>query len=189
MAHGDGTLEGIAKRLLSVVTALAFFATNIELCYANGLTGDSYPEYGPAARADTAAMLLLRVPFGGQSQTLSQPTLNLSLGSFWREAPGSLSASSVRFVPAMELGVTLRGEPSLRLGSVDAVQELSSRISAQGDDGEGWSADTWLLILLGGVATAGIIYGLTIKGPPKSCKVPCPSYNFPYNCPIPPPGC
>ena len=115
----------IWKLFVSALTTLAVFAASTEAGHAYGIDASNELQHGTAVYGGNAAMLGLRVTFGGDSKTAPQPMVGLSFGSAWREAPNALVSGGYRFVPAAELGMTFGGEPILRVGSLDAAPTTS----------------------------------------------------------------
>ncbi len=110
------------KRVAAVVTALTLFTATTEMSHAYGIDASNGLQHSAVVSGGSAAMLSLRIPFGGTSTTASQTMLGLSFGSTWRDAPGTLNPAGYRFVPRAELGMTLNGDPIFKLGSFDIGQ-------------------------------------------------------------------
>ena len=114
----------------------------------------------PGVAGGARAMLGLRIPFGGNVPTESQSTLALRLGSSWRDAPGSFAAGGYRFVPAMEAGFTLRGEPVFKFGAFD----IAASANAEGGEPEKrfFCAENAAICLIGGaLAIGGVVWAVS----------------------------
>src|SRR5262245_47225037 len=78
-------------------------------------------EAGPMAdsrlASGGAAMLSLRVPFGGAPTPLNRPASTLAFGPV--AGSGEVGAFQNRVMPVAEAGFALNGEPLLRIGSLD----------------------------------------------------------------------
>ena len=68
---------GFIGRFARALTALVFLTANIAPVYAQGLA----ESHGATSYAGPAAVLGVRIPFGGRGTTSSQPMIGLSLGS------------------------------------------------------------------------------------------------------------
>ena len=138
------------RRFVSAATGLAVLMACSEPSYAAGLADlhrESVVYGGPAA------MLGVRVPFGGEARHSAQPIVGFGVGSSWRAAPGSFDTGGYGFIRSAELGFSLRGDPFLRLGSFDLGTE---RFRASAEEGE---ASTYCGRNLGvciGLAAAGV---------------------------------
>src|SRR5690348_1839141 len=107
--------SGFTKRLAHALIALAFLIGNIAPGYAQGVGATSY--------AGPTAMIGVRIPFGGVSKPSSQPMIGLRFGSSWQTGAGTMSLQGYRFIPAVEAGFSLRGDPILRLSSFDVLDQ------------------------------------------------------------------
>jgi len=146
------------SELVCALTALAFLTTHIEPSYANGLAdlrGEGAVFAGPTA------MFGLRIPFGGEARRSAQPTVSLGVGSSWRAAPGSLDpGGSYRFTSSAELGVSLRGDPVLRLGLLD-LRPDHLRAAAEGEGEASTFCGRNLGVCIGlAVAGAALVWGV-----------------------------
>lgn len=141
------------KRYARAVIALGFLASNIAPGYAQDLAGNAYPQ---RAFAGHTAMLGLRIPFGSEGNASSQPIVGLMVGSSWRAAPGSMTPQAHRFVPTVEAGLSLRGDPILRLRSLD-VRLDQLRASAEGGGGQTFCGRNLAVCIVGGVAIAAVV--------------------------------
>ena len=114
----------------------------------------------PGVAGGTMAMLGLRIPFGGNGPTESQATVALRFGSSFRDAPASLDVGGYRFVPAMEAGFTLRGEPVFKLGAFD----IAASANAEGGEPERryFCAENAAVCLIGGaLAIGGVVWAVS----------------------------
>lgn len=146
--------RGGARRFACVSTAAFLFVAGSELAHASGFNQQ------PGVAGGTMAMLGLRIPFGGNRPTESQSTLALRFGSSWRDAPGSFAAGGYRFVPAMEAGFTLRGEPIFKLGAFD----IAASANAEGGEPERrfFCAENAAICLIGGaLAIGGVVWAVS----------------------------
>ena len=139
------------RRFARALIALAFLAGTIAPSYAQGLEAASY--------AGPTAMMGLRIPFGGKGTPTSQPMFGLRFGSSWQARPGSISPQPYRFIPAVEAGLSLRGDPILRLSSFQ-VRLDQLRAAADGAERESFCGRNLAICILGGVALAGIIIAI-----------------------------
>ena len=143
-----------ARRFACVSTAAFLFVAGNELAHASGL------DQHPGVPSGTTATLGLRVPLGGRLPAASQSTLGLRFGSSWRDAPGSIAPGGYRFVPAMEAGFTLRGEPVLKLGAFD----IAASANAEGGQSERryfCAENPWICLIGAGVAIAGVVWAVS----------------------------
>ena len=118
------------RRFVSAATGLAVLMAYSEPSYAAGLADlhrESVVYGGPAA------MLGVRVPFGGEARHSAQPIVSFGVGSSWRAAPGSFDTGGYGFIRSAELGFSLRGDPFLRLGSLELGLD---RLHASAEEGE-----------------------------------------------------
>jgi hypothetical protein len=179
---GSGHDIGCVKRFARVLTALAFLTPSIAPSYAQGLAG------GAASYAGPTAMLGVRIPFGGEGIASSQGIVGLRFGSTWRASPGSTSPQAYRFVPSVEAGFSLRGNPILRLSSFE-VRLDQLRASAEGAaQRETFCGRNLSLCIIGGVALAAVL--VLALGDWENCtpsddyppgQDPCKCYD-PYGC-------
>jgi len=123
---GSGHDIVCVKRFARVLIALAFLTANIAPGYAQNLAA------GAASYAGLTAMLGVRIPFGGEGTASSQGIVGLSFGSTWRAGPGSTSPQAYRFIPSVEAGFSLRGDPILRLSSFQVrLEQLALPLKEQ----------------------------------------------------------
>ena len=146
------------KRFGRALIALAFLIANIAPSYAQGLATASY--------AGPAAMMGVRIPFGGKGTPSSQPMVGLRFVSSWQAEPGSTSPQGYRFTPAVEVGLSFRGDPILRLGSFELLDQL--RASAEGTQRETFCGRN-LGICLGGAAVI-IAVAVLAFGDSEGCR-------------------
>ena len=147
----------IWKFFVSALTTLAVFAASTE-GHAYGIDASNGLQHGAAVYGGSAAMLGLRVTFGGDPKTAPQPMVGLSFGSVWRDAPNALVSRGYRFVPGAELGMTFRGEPILRAGSLNAAP-TSPDADVSRAQGESTFCGRNLGLCIGGaVVTAAVIW-------------------------------
>ena len=151
-----------ARQMLCVATALLFSLTSVSSSYANGAFPDSYPRYATATPAGTAAMLRLRIPLGGGTGQQGQSTLTFAAGPIWRDEPASPFAP-VRFHNSsiMELGVSLSGQTSAKLGGVELTGPQPLRVDAENRK--------IALSILAGAATLAVIWALASVTAAQGC--------------------
>ena len=114
----------------------------------------------PAVPDGTAAMLRVRIPFGGRATAVSQTSLTMNFGYHWRLSPGAVRKLEHHFTPALQAGWMLSGRPVFRVGAIDALRVFSDRANAQADDVSGGGNARFLWIGLGVIvvgATVGMI--------------------------------
>jgi hypothetical protein len=154
-----------ARRLAVVAAALIAITAGVQPNHADGIVSLWSSEIGSTGPAGASALLRLRIPFGGAPATTRQPTISLSFGSSWRDAPGSPYLANYHFVPGAEFGVTLRGDPVLRFGSFD-LRNLAAEA-----EGETFCGRNKGLCIVGGIAiAAGLIYWLADEKNTHSCE-------------------
>lgn len=146
---------GFMKRFARALIALAFLTANIAPSYAQGVAGSAFPQRGAASYAGPAAVLGVRIPLGGKETAASQPIVGLRFGSSWRAAPGSTSPQAYNFIPTVEAGLSLRGDPVLKLGSLD-VRRDQLRASAEGAQRETFCGRNLGVCILVGVAVVAV---------------------------------
>ena len=162
------------KRFAGALTALTFLTLHIATSHAQGLAGSAFPQRGAASFGGHAAMLGVRIPFGGEGVASSQPIVGLRFGSTWRAGPGSISPQAYRFVPGFEAGFSLRGDPIFRLSAFE-VRLDQLRASAEGaGQRETFCGRNLSLCIIGGVAIVAVLV-LTL-GDWENCT---PSDNYP----------
>ena len=158
--------SGFTMRFARVVVALAFLIVNTAFSHAQGLAGSAFLQRSSGSFAGPAATLGVRIPFGGEGT--AQPMVGLSFGSTWRANLGSTNPQAYRFIPTVEAGFSLRGDPILRLGAFEAKLD-QLRASAEGAaQGETFCGRHLSLCIIGGVALVG---GLVLAlGDWESCS-------------------
>jgi len=72
-------------------------------------------------------LLRLAVPFGGKKREKTQPTLALTAGPVTQEPTDAFVPGRVNYSPSAELGVSLKGEPVLKVGKVDLSDAIKAR--------------------------------------------------------------
>ena len=104
-------------------------------------------------------MLRLRLSVAGGTSAASDSTVGLSFGSSWRAGPGA-GFAGYRFVPTAEAGLTLRGEPVLKLGAFD-VAVSGANAEAGETAGRSFCAENPPLCLIGAAAAVlGLIWAI-----------------------------
>lgn len=142
------------KRLARGLAALAFLIANTTPGLAQGVDGSALQRTA-ASYAGPAVMLGARIPFGGEATTRSQSIVGLRFGASWRASPGSAGPQGSSFVPTVEAGLSLSGDPVLRLSGFD-VRLGQLRAQAEGAQGESFCGRNLSLCIIGGVALVGV---------------------------------
>ena len=148
-----GNVWGTTRNIFGVYVAVTVALANIDEAFADVSWDQLNQHAGPAVMSGTAAMLRLRVPFGGADRQRSQPTLALTAGPEWQELAGS--PNIVRYSSgemSVEAGWTFAGEQFVRAGSVDMLNVARVRVNASGLD----DVPTWVYIA-GGIALVAIV--------------------------------
>ena len=148
-----GNARGMTRNIVGVAVAFTVILANIDEAFA-GVAWDQLNQHaGSAVVSGAAAMLRLRVPFGGADQHRSQTTLALTAGPEWRELPGSPDFVRYRSgETSVEAGWTFAGEQFVRVGSVEMLNAARLRANASSLD----DIPTWVYIA-GGVALVAIV--------------------------------
>jgi hypothetical protein len=116
--------------LFAAVAALAISST-IESAHANRMyLGSGFAAYGSEIKG-AAALIQLRVPFGGRDKERAQPRLTLAAGPIWQEQTDAFLPGRVYVIPSSEMGVSFRGDPVLRVGGIDLSDALMLRLMAR----------------------------------------------------------
>ena len=152
---------GFMKRFASVLTALVFLTANIAPSYAQNLAGGALPQRGATSYAGPAAMLGLRIPFGGEGSVASKGTVGLRLGSSWQAGPGWAGPQAHNFIPTVEAGLSLRGDPVLKLSSFQ-VRLDQLRAQAEGAQPQTFCGRNLAVCILGGVAIVAVVIVLAV---------------------------
>jgi len=138
----------------------------------------------PAVPDGTAAMLRVRIPFGGRATAVSQTSLTMNFGYHWRLSPGAVRKLEHHFTPALQAGWMLSGRPVFRVGAIDALRVFSDRANAQADDVSGGGNARFLWIGLGVIVVGATVAVLaTDDEPDRDCHPIAPPPPLP-----PPPG-
>ena len=130
------------RRLHSTTSRLACAATTSILILTNISSSSSYAagvvhlDRQAVVPVGAGAMLQLRVPFGGTARAGDQVSIALTGGPVWRnEGPAPISAHPIFRISAIELGLSLYGQPVAKFGGIDLMNATPTRISAEGDAG------------------------------------------------------
>jgi hypothetical protein len=164
------------KQFARTLVALAFIVANIAPTYAQGLAGGAFLQRGAASYAGPAAMLGVRIPFGGKGTTSSQPMIGLRLGSSWQAAPGSTTPQASNFISAVEAGLSFRGDPILKLSSFDVLDRV--RAQAEAAERQTFCGRHLSICILAGVAVAAVAI-VAIAGSQDDCTPAPPGYYPP----------
>jgi hypothetical protein len=153
------------QRLVCAATASMLMLTAIGSSYAAGVADRGAQTVVPAG---AGAMLQLRVPFGGSASTRNQASIALTGGPVWRnEGQAPISAITIYRTSAIELGISLSGQPVAKFGGIDLMHVGTVRTAAEEETAEPEEAGsegchgsgtghTLLLIGLGALAVIGI---------------------------------
>jgi hypothetical protein len=117
----------IRTLLVAAIAAIATFGT-VETAHASRVyLGSSVAANGSEIKG-AAAMLQLRIPFGGRTRERSQPRVTLAAG---QETPDTLVPGRYYVIASSEIGVTFSGEPVLRVGGIDLSEQIIIRMIAR----------------------------------------------------------
>jgi hypothetical protein len=120
----------IRTLLVAAIAAIATFGT-VETAHASRVyLGSSVAANGSEIKG-AAAMLQLRIPFGGRTRERSQPRVTLAAGPVWQETPDTLVPGRYYVIASSEIGVTFSGEPVLRVGGIDLSEQIIIRMIAR----------------------------------------------------------
>jgi hypothetical protein len=169
---GSGHDIASLKRFGRALAALAFLIANVAPCYAQGLAGSGFPQRGASSFAGYAAMLGARIPFGGEGMASSQPVVGLRFGSFWQAGPGSARPQAYKFISAVEAGLSLRGDPVLRLSSLEVSLD---QLHASAEGAQGGTFCGRLGLCIGGAIAIAAVVVVAVAGS-DSCEAPLPEY-------------
>jgi hypothetical protein len=115
---------------VAAVAAIAFWAT-IDSAHASRVyLGSSTAAYGSEIKG-AAALLQLRIPFGGRQRERTPPRVTLAAGPMWQETPQTLVPGRYYFISSAEMGFSLRGDPVLRVGGIDLSEKIIIRMIAR----------------------------------------------------------
>jgi len=109
----------LSRPRIATIAVLALFAT----------TGSAWSQVTlgmrPSAQLKGAATLFqLRIPFGGREQENVRPTLTLNAGPLFQEQNDASYLRGTYFTtPSVQAGVSLDGDPVLKLGSKDLIEK------------------------------------------------------------------
>ena len=86
----------------------------------------------PTAQLKGAATLFqLRIPFGGREQEAVRPTITFDAGPVFQEQNDSYLRGSYYTTPSIQAGVSLDGDPVLKVGTTDLAKKKEDRTHAQ----------------------------------------------------------
>ena len=165
--RGSGRRISHRRQFAGLSAAIIFLSASIGTSYANELSLGSYQQGGWAAPTGVAAMLQLRIPFGSDSSRQARPTLSLSAGTTWRPEFASKDFTGFRYMPVIEAGLSFRGDPTLRSGSVDihkmfAQQWNADNAGSAGTEGSSFCDRNLALCIVGGVVGGIIVIGAVV---------------------------
>ena len=142
------------KRLARGLAALAFLTANCTPGLAQGVAGNALQRTA-ASYAGPAVMFGARIPFGSEATARSRSIVGLRFGVSWRASPGSMGPQGSRFIPTIEAGLSLTGDPVLRLSGFD-VRLGQLRAQAEGGQDQSFCGRNLSLCIIGGVALIGV---------------------------------
>jgi hypothetical protein len=119
--------------LVAALAAIAFSATIDSAQASRVYLGSSTAAYGSEVKG-AAALLQLRIPFGGRDRERTQPRVTLAAGPMWQETPQTLVPGRYYFISSAEMGFSLGGDPVLRVGGIDLSEKIIIRLRAPGRD-------------------------------------------------------
>ena len=144
------------NRSISILIAVsALLSINVEEARARAL----YLRSQASVPAGDTAMLNLRIPFGALRKSESKPRLTFAYGPSWRDAPGPAHGGVPYFMPNVEAGLTLGGNPILSLGSIDLMKSIGARINASSEPNSG-SGNRALYVIAAVVAVGLVVWGV-----------------------------
>jgi hypothetical protein len=86
----------------------------------------------PTAQLKGAATIFqLRIPFGGREEEAVRPTITLNAGPVFQEQNESYLRGTYYNQPSIQAGVSLDGDPVLKVGSTDLAKKKEDRAHAQ----------------------------------------------------------
>jgi hypothetical protein len=119
------------RKLLFAAIAIIAISGTVETAHASRVyLGSSVAAYGSEIKG-AAALLQLRVPFGGRDRERAQPRVTLAAGPIWQETTDSFLPGRVYVIPSSEMGFSFRGDPVLRVGGIDLSDAIILRLMAR----------------------------------------------------------
>src|SRR5262245_58690098 len=119
------------RKLLFAAIAIVAISGTIQSAHASRVyLGSSVAVYGSEIKG-SAALLQLRVPFGGRDRERAQPRVTLAAGPIWQETTDSFYPGRVYVIPSSEMGFSLQGDPILRVGGIDLSDTIILRMIAR----------------------------------------------------------
>jgi len=111
----------MSGKIFSIAIAFVLLAPVSETTQAAGV------QLGPAQGYNSelkgaGALLRLRVPFGGRKREPLRPVMGLTAGPMWQEDNGAFVPGRLYYVPSVEAGFSFKGDPVLRVGSIDLIK-------------------------------------------------------------------
>lgn len=111
----------MSRKIFSIAISFVLLASVGDTAHAAGV------QLGPAQAYSSefkgaGALLRLRVPFGGRKRQPLQPTIGLTAGPMWQEDNGAFVPGRLYYVPSAEAGFSFKGDPVLRVGSIDLTK-------------------------------------------------------------------
>jgi hypothetical protein len=163
------------KRSMHAFMALVLVAAQIVPSYAQGFAGSALSQRSATSYAGHAAMLGVRVPLGGEGTISSRTMIGLMFGSSLRPSLGSTSPYGNRFLPTVEAGLTLRGDPILRVGSFEMRMD-QIRAAAEGAEGETFCGRNPVVCIGAGIAIVAVAV-VALTGGDDNCPSPPGQYG------------
>jgi|RhiMethySRZTD1v2_1073278.scaffolds.fasta_scaffold996434_1 hypothetical protein len=152
-----------AKRGSVVAAMIAAVIASGPPAHAQNLVAQSQPTGG-------AAMLGMRISFGGELPFRRSARFGLTFGSYWRDVPGSAQFAGYRFLPTAEVGLTLSGEAVLKLGPIQIRRAVNGLGVDEPQREEGFCARNVKLCVAGVFLGLALIFLLADE---KGYKEPC----------------
>lgn len=119
------------RTLLFAATAAIALSSTVESAHASRIyLGSAFAAYGSEIKG-AAALVQLRVPFGGRDRERAQPRVTLAAGPIWQEQTDAFLPGRVYVIPSSEMGFSLRGDPVLRVGGIDLSDAIILRLMAR----------------------------------------------------------
>lgn len=119
------------RKLLFSAIAIIAISVTAETAHASRIyLGSSVAANGSEIKG-AAALLQLRIPFGGRARERAQPRVTLAVGPIWQEATEAFVPGRVYVIPSSEMGFSFRGDPVLRVGGIDLSDAIILRMIAR----------------------------------------------------------
>ena len=116
--------------LVAAIAATAFLGTIDSANASRVYLGSAIAAYGSEIKG-AAALVQLRIPFGGRARERMQPRVTLSAGPVWQEATDTFLPGRYYVISSTELGFSFRGDLVMRVGGIDLSDEIIIRLRAR----------------------------------------------------------